>query len=186
MRKDFGAKPITYPQPVFVVAAYGEDGIPDAMDVAWAGISDDKEISMCVSAGHKTTKNILASGAFTVSMADAEHVTQCDYLGIVSANTAPDKFARAGFHATKSKFVNAPLIDELPMAVECRLVSYDKDSGRLAGEIVNVCADERVLNAQGKIDPAKLRPITLDPMNNAYLVVGEKVGTAFQDGKKLK
>ncbi|HCB90591.1 MAG TPA: flavin oxidoreductase, partial [Ruminococcaceae bacterium] len=92
-------------------------------------------------AGHRTTKNILASGAFTVSMADAAHVTQCDYLGIVSANTVPDKFARAGFHATKSRLVNAPLIDELPVAVECRLVSYDRESCRLVGEIVNVCAD---------------------------------------------
>ena len=186
MRKNFGAKPITYPQPVFVIAAYGEDGVPDAMEAAWAGISDDKEISACISAGHRTTKNILASGAFTVSMADAAHVTQCDYLGIVSANTVPDKFARAGFHATKSRLVNAPLIDELPMAVECRLVSYDRESCRLVGEIVNVCADESVLNAQGKIDPAKLRPVTLDPMNNAYLVVGEKVGNAYEDGKKLK
>lgn len=186
MRKDFGAKPITYPQPVLIVAAYGEGGIPDAMEAAWGGISDEKEISICISAGHKTTKNILAKGAFTVSMADVEHVVECDYLGIVSANDVPDKFARAGFHATRSKFVDAPLIDELPMAVECKLISYDKQSCRLVGEIVNVCADEGVLNAEGKIDPAKLRPITLDPMNNAYLVVGEKVGNAFQDGKKLK
>jgi flavin reductase (DIM6/NTAB) family NADH-FMN oxidoreductase RutF len=186
MRKDFGAKPITYPQPVLIIAAYGEDGIPDAMEAAWGGISDEKEISICISAGHKTTKNILARGAFTVSMADVEHVVECDYLGIVSANDVPDKFARAGFHATRSKFVDAPLIDELPMAIECKLISYDKQSCRLVGEIVNVCADEGVLNAEGKIDPAKLRPITLDPMNNAYLVVGEKVGNAFQDGKKLK
>ena len=186
MRKDFGAKPITYPQPVLIIAAYGEDGIPDAMEAAWGGISDEKEISICISAGHKTTKNILARGAFTVSMADVEHVVECDYLGIVSANDVPDKFARAGFHAIRSKFVDAPLIDELPMAVECKLISYDKQSCRLVGEIVNVCADEGVLNAEGKIDPAKLRPITLDPMNNAYLVVGEKVGNAFQDGKKLK
>lgn len=186
MRKDFGAKPITYPQPVLIIAAYGQGGIPDAMEAAWGGISDEKEISICISAGHKTTKNILAKGAFTVSMADVEHVVECDYLGIVSANDVPDKFARAGFHATRSKFVDAPLIDELPMAVECKLISYDKHSCRLVGEIVNVCADEGVLNAEGKIDPAKLRPITLDPMNNAYLVVGEKVGNAFQDGKKLK
>lgn len=186
MRKDFGAKPITYPQPVLIIAAYGKDGIPDAMEAAWGGISDEKEISICISAGHKTTKNILSRGAFTVSMADVEHVVECDYLGIVSANDVPDKFARAGFHATGSKFVDAPLIDELPMAVECKLISYDEQSCRLVGEIVNVCADEGVLNAEGKIDPAKLRPITLDPMNNAYLVVGEKVGNAFQDGKKLK
>lgn len=186
MRKNFGARPITYPQPVLIIAAYGEDGIPSAMNAAWGGISEEKEISICISAEHKTTKNILASGAFTVSMADVEHVVECDYLGIVSANNVPDKFAKAGFHATKSKFVNGPLIDELPMAIECRLIGYDEESCRLVGEIVNVSADERVLNAEGKIDPTKLRPITFDPMNNAYLVVGEKVGNAFKDGRKLK
>jgi flavin reductase (DIM6/NTAB) family NADH-FMN oxidoreductase RutF len=186
MRKNFGAKPITYPQPVLIVAAYGEDGIPNAMNAAWGGISREKEISICISAGHKTTKNILVSGAFTVSMADVEHMVECDYVGIVSANDVPDKFARAGFHATKSEFVNAPLVDELPMAVECRLISYDEESCRLVGEIVNVCADESVLDAQGKIDPAKLRPITFDPMNNTYLVVGEKVGNAFKDGETLQ
>lgn len=119
-------------------------------------------------------------------MADVNHVVECDYLGLVSANDVPDKFARAGFHATKSEFVNAPLINELPMAVECKLISYDEKSCRLVGEIVNVCADERVLNAEGKIDPAKIRPITFDPMNHAYLVIGEKVGNAFKDGGKLK
>ena len=186
MRKNFGARPITYPQPVLIIASYGEDGTPNAMNAAWGGISEEKEISICISAEHRTTKNILASGAFTVSMADVEHVVECDYLGIVSANDVPDKFARAGFHATKSEFVNAPLIDELPMAVECNLISYDEESCCLVGEIVNVCADERVLNAEGKIDPMKLRPITFDPMNNAYLAVGEKVGNAFKDGRKLK
>lgn len=186
MRKNFGARPITYPQPVLIIATYGEDGTPNAMDAAWGGISDEKEISICISAEHKTTKNVLASGAFTVSMADRKHMVECDYLGIVSANDVPDKFEKAGFHATKSEFVNAPLIDELPMAVECKLISYDEKSCRLVGEIVNVCADERVLNTQGKIDPTKLCPITFDPMNSAYLVVGEKVGNAFRDGKKLK
>ena len=185
MRKNFGAKPVTYPQPVFIIASYGADGVPDAMNAAWGGISEENEISICVSAEHKTMANILASGAFTVSMADADHVVECDYVGIVSGNDVPDKFARAGFHAVRSEFVNAPLIEELPVAVECKLISYDKESCRLVGEIVNVCADESVLT-DGKIDPAKLRPITLDPMNGTYLVVGEKVGNAFSDGMKLK
>lgn len=185
MRKNFGAKPYTYPQPVLIIATYGEDGIPDAMNAAWGGISNHTQISMCLSAGHKTVKNILAMGAFTVSMADADHVVACDYVGLASGNHVPDKFEKAGFHATKSEFVDAPLIDELPMALECKLVRYDADSGCLVGEIVNVSADERILSEDGKIDPAKLRPITFDPMNNAYLVLGEKVGNAFQDGKKL-
>jgi len=186
MRKNFGAKPLLYPQPVFMIAAYDENGVPNAMNAAWGGISEENEISICVSPEHKTTANILASGAFTVSMADAAHVVECDYLGIVSGNDVPDKLQRCGFHTTKSEFVNAPIIDELPMAVECRLVSYDADSCRLVGEIVNVCADESVLNEKGRVDPAKLRPITFDPMNNDYLVLGEKAGNAFRDGLKLR
>ena len=186
MRKNFGAKPYTYPQPVLIIASYDENGIADAMNAAWGGISDDTQISMCLSAGHKTVKNILKRKAFTVSMADAAHVTECDYVGMVSANDVPDKLSRAGFHATTSEFVDAPLIDELPMALERRLVRYDEASCRLVGEIVNVSADERILGENGKIDPAKLQPITFDPVNNAYLKLGEKVGNAFKDGVKLK
>ena len=186
MRKDFGAKPYIYPQPVLIIATYGEDGTPDAMNAAWGGISDMNKIAMYLSASHKTVKNILQRKAFTVSMADADHVTACDYVGIVSANDVPDKLARSGLHATRSERVDAPLIDELPMALECTLVSFDEETELLVGEIVNVSADERVLGENGKIDPAKLRPITFDAVNNAYLVLGEKVGNAFQDGKDLK
>ena len=186
MRKNFGAKPYTYPQPVLIIASYDENGTPDAMNAAWGGISDDTQISMCLSAGHKTVKNILKRKAFTVSMADAAHVAACDYVGIVSANNVPDKLEKAGFHTTRSEFVDAPLIDELPMTPECRLVSYDEESCRMVGEIVNVSAEESVLDENGKIDPGKLQPITFDPVNNAYLKLGEKVGNAFRDGLALK
>ena len=186
MRKNFGAKPWTYPQPVFILATYNEDGTPDAMNAAWGGISEDKELSMCISEGHKTTANILDRKAFTVSMATAEQVVACDYVGIESGNQVSDKVAKAGWHTTKSEFVDAPLIDELPMAVECRLVSYDPESCRLVGEIVNVSADESVLDEDGKIDPDKLRPITFDPIHHTYRALGKKVGNAFQDGAKLK
>lgn len=186
MRKDFGAKPLLYPQPVLIIATYGEDGTPDAMNAAWGGISESNQVTMCLSAEHKTVKNILARGAFTISMADAAHVVACDYVGIVSGNDVPDKMARAGFHTTKSQLVDAPLIDELPMALECKLISYDASSCRLVGEIVNVSADERILNERGNIDPQKLEPITFDPANNAYLKLGEKVGNAFRDGISLK
>lgn len=186
MRKNFGAKPYTYPQPVFIIATYGPDGTPDAMNAAWGGISEANELSMCLSAGHKTTQNILARKAFTVSMADATHVAECDYVGVVSANNVPDKLAKAGFHTSKSEFVDAPLIDELAMAVECKLISYDPESCRLVGEIVNVSVDESVLTQDGKVDVAKLAPIAFDPINSAYHVLGEKVGSAFQDGLKLK
>ena len=186
MRKNFGAKPYTYPQPVLIIASYDENGTPDAMNAAWGGISDDTQISMCLSAGHKTVKNILKRKAFTVSMADAAHVAACDYVGIISANDVPDKLEKAGFHTTRSEFVDAPLIDELPMALECRLVSYDEESCRMVGEIVNVSAEESVLDENGKIDPGKLQPITFDPVNNTYLKLGEKVGNAFRDGLALK
>lgn len=186
MRKNFGAKPLCYPQPVFILAAYDENGVPNAMNAAWGGISEENEISLCISAGHKTTKNLLASGAFTVSMATADTVVACDYVGVVSGNGEAEKMRKAGFHCEKSEFVNAPVIRELPMAIECRLKSYDSETCRLVGEIVNVSADESVLNENGKVDPAKLRPITFDPMNNAYLVLGEKVGNAFADGLALR
>ena len=199
MRKNLGAKPYTYPQPVFILAAYDENGVPDAMNAAWGGISDSTELSMCISAGHKTTKNILAKKVFTVSMADAklnkaftvaiadaEHVAACDYVGIVSANSVPDKFEKAGFHAVKSSFVDAPLIEELAVAVECRLKSYDPATGHMVGEIVNVSVDESVLDESGKVDVAKVQPITFDPFQNTYVVLGSVVGTAFHDGKALK
>lgn len=186
MRKNFGAKPYTYPQPVFIIATYDEEGTPDAMNAAWGGISEETELSMCLSPEHKTVKNILTRKAFTVSMADAAHVAACDYVGIESANDVPDKFERAGFHALKSEFVDAPLIEELAMAVECRLISYDPDSCRLVGEIVNVNADESVLDAEGNVDVAKLQPIIFDPINNDYLKIGEKAGNAFEDGTALK
>lgn len=186
MRKHFGAKPYTYPQPVFIVAAYGEDGKANAMNAAWGGISDSTQISMCLSPEHKTVKNLLSRGAFTVSMADAAHTAQCDYVGVVSGNQVPDKLEKAGFHTEKAQFVDAPVIQELPMALECRLVSYDKDSCRLVGEIVSVSAEERILGLDGKIDPEKLEPIVFDPVHNAYRKLGEKTGDAFQDGLKWK
>ena len=186
MRKNFGAKPMCYPMPVYIIGTYGADGTPNAMNAAWGGISEDTEISICISANHKTTENILSRKAFTVSMATAKHIAACDYVGIVSGNKEPDKFAKAGFHATKSEFVDAPLIDELPMALECELISYDPQSCRLVGRIVNVSADESVLGDSGKVDVSKLQPITFDPMNNHYLTLGEKVGQAFHDGTALK
>ncbi len=186
MRKNFGAKAMCYPMPVYIIGTYNEDGTPNAMYAAWGGISEEKEISICVDSEHKTAENILARKAFTVSMATAKYMAACDYVGIVSGNKEPDKFAKAGFHATKSEFVDAPLIDELPMALECALVSYDPETCRLVGEIVNVSADESVLGENGKVDAQKLQPITYDPMNHYYLVLGEKVGQAFQVGLTLK
>ncbi|MBR4079044.1 MAG: flavin reductase family protein [Christensenellaceae bacterium] len=186
MRKNFGAKSWMYPMPVLIIATYNEDGTPNAMNAAWGCIADSDKIAIYVAQDHKTMKNILSRGAFTVSMADAAHMAAADYVGIVSGNDVPDKFEKSGLHAEKSGFVDAPLITELPMALECTLDSYDTDTELLIGEIVNVCADEKILNDAGKIDPAKLRPITYDSVNHDYIVLGEKVGNAFHDGAQLK
>ena len=186
MRKNFGAKPWLYPMPVLIIGSYAEDGTPNAMNAAWGGISEENEISICVSDDHKTTANILARGAFTVSVADVANVVAADYVGIVSGNDVPDKLERAGWHAERSSLVDAPLFAELPMALECRLIGYDAATCRLVGEIVNVSADERILGENGKIDLAKLQPITYDPVGHRYLALGEVVGKAFADGKKIK
>lgn len=186
MRKNFGSKPWTYPQPVFILAAYDKDGKANAMNAAWGGISEENQIAVCISACHKTTKNIEERKAFTVSMATEETVAECDYLGIVSGNDEPDKLQKAGFTTEKSTFVDAPIINELPMTLECRLISYNRETCILLGEIVNISADERVLNEAGKIDADKLRPLIFDPVNNTYRVVGEKVGNAFRDGLRIK
>ena len=186
MRKNFGAKAMCYPMPVFIIGTYNADGTPNAMNAAWGGISEEQEITICVDSGHKTAENLIARKAFTVSMATAKYMAACDYVGIVSGNKVPDKFTKAGFHASKSEFVDAPLINELPMTLECEVISYDAETCRLVGRIVNVSADESVLGENGKVDPAKLQPITYDPMNHYYLVLGEKVGQAFHDGTALK
>ena len=186
MRKNFGPKTMCYPMPVFIIGTYNADGTPNAMNAAWGGISEEQEISICVDNSHKTAENLITRKAFTVSMATADTLAACDYVGIVSGNKEPDKFAKAGFHATKSEFVDAPLIDELPMVLECEVISYDEETCRLVGRIVNVSADESILGENGKVDVARLRPITYDSMNHHYLVLGEKVGQAFHDGLALK
>ena len=185
MRKNFGSKSWLYPMPVLIIAAYDEAGVPNAMNAAWGGMFTDEHIGICISQGHKTTKNILATGAFTVSMATAEQVVACDYVGIVSGNRERDKVAKAGFTTERSEVVNAPIIKELPMTLECEMVSYDEENCHLVGRIVNVSADESILT-DGKIDYAKLRPITYDPVNHHYVELGAKAGNAFSDGKKLK
>lgn len=185
MRKDFGIKSWLYPMPVFIVGSYDEDGRPDAMNAAWAGMYDTNLVMLCLADDHKTTDNIKKSGAFTVSFATAKTVIPCDYVGIVSANDVPDKFEKAGFHATKSKFVNAPIIDELPVCVECELWNFNED-GVCIGKIVNVSADESVLDEQGMISVKLLDPLIYDSVSLAYWNFGEKVGQAFSDGKKIK
>ncbi len=181
-RVNYGAKPLMLPQPVLIIGTYDENGVPNAMNAAWGITTDFKVITISLS-DHKTTDNLKVKKAFTVSMATEDFVVACDYVGIESGRKVPDKFDKAGFHATKSEFVDAPLIDELPMALECRVKSFE--DGILIGEIVNVSADESVVT-NGNVDPKKLKPITFDPCNNTYVALGDVVGNAFKDGMSLK
>ena len=186
MRKNFGAKSWMYPMPVLIIGTYDETGIPDAMNAAWGMISDTDKVTICLDASHKTVKNILIKKDFTVSMADAKNVIAADYVGIVSGNDVPDKLTKTGWHITKSEFVDAPIFEELPMTLECKMISYDEETELMTGDIVNICVDESILGEDGKIDLTKFQPITYDPVHHNYLTLGEKIGNAFKDGKQLK
>ena len=181
---NFGAKPLSLPQPVWIIGTYDETGMPNAMNAAWGGISEENELSVCLSPGHKTCKNFAKTGAFTVSMGDAAHAAGCDYVGLASGNKIPDKFARAGFTATKSSLVNAPIINELPICIECRVIEFNETSCILRGEIVNVSIDESALT-DGKLDMGKAVPLVFDPFNRVYHVIGEKIGEAWKIGAAL-
>ncbi|MCR4561808.1 MAG: flavin reductase family protein [Bacilli bacterium] len=186
MRKDFGAKPLSYPQPVFIIAAYDENGAPCAMNAAWGGISEENQLSICLSAFHKTVKNILLTKEYTVSMGTAKEVVACDYVGITSGNAEAKKMEKTGWHLEKAKYVNAPYIDELPIALELKLIDYNKETCIMRGEIVNVAVKEEVLDENGNVDVNKVGPIVFDPFNNEYVRLGEKVGKAFNAGMALK
>lgn len=188
MRKNLGANPYVYPQPVLIVASYGEDGTADAMNVAYGGIVNSNRIQINIGVRHKTSDNIKLRNAFTVGIADEKNLVAADYVGIVSGHDVSDKLAKSGFHIVKSEFVDAPVIEELPITLECRVEEinqYDKTL-RIVAEIVNVSVDEEILNEDGKIDPEKLNAISYDPANRTYLRVGGKAGTAFSDGNQLK
>jgi flavin reductase (DIM6/NTAB) family NADH-FMN oxidoreductase RutF len=182
MRKDFGAKPILYPQPVLIIGTYNEDGTPNAMNAAWGGICGADKIIIDLGA-HRTTDNIVRNKEFTVAVANASHVVEADYVGMVSGNKVPDKLAKAGLHTEKSDKVNAPIITEFPITLECQLLRVTEDG--IVGKIVNVCADESVLDENGEIDPNKVEAITYDTVRHTYIKLGETVGNAFSDGKKL-
>ena len=183
VRKNFGAMPLLFPQPVLIIGTYDENGKANAMNAAWGGIVGRDEIIIDLS-HHKTTENMLKTKAFTVSAADVEHMTACDYVGIVSGSREPQKMEKAGFTTTKSSFVNAPIINELPVTLECELTEVIGGSKYL-GKIKNVSVDERVLGADGEISLELFQPITFDTVYRGYYKLGEKVGNAFQDGGAL-
>lgn len=185
MRKNLGPKTIMYPMPVLIIATYNEDGSVDAMNAAWGGIETDERIGICVSESHKTMENIKRNKSFTVSFGIEKYAKECDYLGLVSGNKVKDKFEKTGFTTQKSEFVNAPIINELKLSLECNMVSYDSDSCHLVGDIVNISADESIIDKDGKINIKDLGIITYDPDTHDYIKLGEVVGKAFSIGKPL-
>ena len=187
MKKDLGLVQAVYPMPVLMVAAYDENGKVNAMNVAWGQICDDDKIILFIGEGKKTWLNIKASKAFTVSLADRDHMKEADFLGIATGNKMEDKFERTGLHTKKSDKVNAPVIDEFPVVMECELLEFlnsDHVSG-VVGKIVNVKAEEAVLDENGKVDPSRLNALIFDQFRNGYYVSGEKVGQAWNAGVPL-
>jgi len=183
VRKNFGAKCYLYPQPVMIIGTYDENGNPDAMNAAWGGITGFDEISIDLGK-HKTTDNIALTKCFSVGIADSEHTAQCDYLGIVSGNEVPDKISKCGFTTVKSEFVNAPIINELPLTLECELKEIH--GSLYVGKIINASCDEKFCGEDGLPDLSKFNPITFDPVRFGYYALGERVGNAFSDGNILK
>lgn len=182
-RKNFGAAHalVTTPQPCVMIATWDENKTPDVMMAAWAGQLDYKQIVISLSK-HKTTENLALTGAFTVSFADERTVAESDYFGLVSGNKERNKVAKAGFTVTPSPNVNAPIINEYPLTLECNVVSFE--DGMLIGEVVNQSADESILT-DGKVDLAKLKPIVFDAAGMCYRSLGDVVGKAWQSGKSI-
>ncbi len=182
-RKNFGPNHalVTTPQPCVMIATWDKDHNPDVMMAAWAGQYDAKQIVISLSK-HKTTENLELTGAFTVSFADVNTVAESDYFGLVSGSKVPDKVARAGFTVTPSPNVDAPIINEYPLTLECKVVSWA--DGVLVGEVINQSADERILT-DGKIDLEKLQPIVFDAAGMCYRAIGGVVGGAWDAGKKF-
>lgn len=183
MRKNFGSKPYLYPQMVLIIGTYDKDGNPNAMNAAWGGMADYDKIMVCMS-NHKTTENIELHKEFTVSIGDADHVVECDYVGIVSGSKEPKKMEKAKFTTQKAEYVNAPIIKELPLCLECQLLKIVEEDLYIA-QIINVNADEKILDENGNISLEKFVPIIYAPSTHEYYKVNGKVGNAFKDGKQL-
>lgn len=186
MKRNLKPKAYIYPLPVLIIGTYDENGVPDAMNAAWGTVCDADKVAICLADNHKTVKNLLKSKSFTVAVADVNNVIQADYVGVVSANNVQNKLDKTNWHIVKSEFVNAPVIEELPLVLECKLISYDTETEICIGEVVNVSADEDILDVNGKVDLNKFNPICYDCDGHGYYVLGEKVGQAFSDGVKLK
>ena len=186
MRKNFRDVGF-YPQPVLIIGTYDEAGVPDAMNVGWAGLVGSKYVELNISRGHKTTENIFKKKAFTASFADRAHLVEADYVGLVSGHRKPDKIAAAGLHAIRSENIDAPLFEEFPLTLECRVAEITDGPGgvRIIGEVVNMSADESILGEDGIVDAGKAAFLSFDRLRRVYRVLGGVVGQAYHDGGKL-
>ena len=187
MKKDLGVIPAVYPMPVLMVAAYDENEKVNVMNVAWGQICDEDKIILFIGEGKRTWLNIQESKAFTVALADKAHMDVADFFGIASGNKINDKFERTGYHASKSDKVHAPIVEEFPLVMECELLEFlhsDYVDG-IVGRIVNVKAEEAVLDEKGKVEPGKLNSILFDQFRNGYYATGEKVAQAWNAGVGL-
>jgi flavin reductase (DIM6/NTAB) family NADH-FMN oxidoreductase RutF len=187
MRKKLNITEGIFPMPVLMVATYNEDGSVNVMNAAWGTMQERGTVALNLTETHKTVKNIKAKGAFTVSIADAAHIVEADYFGVESGNRVSNKFENSGLTASKSELVDAPVIHEFPICMECKFIEYqDNPYGcGVIGKVVNVTADERVMK-EGKIDMSLVNAIAFDPYTHGYYKVTERVGEAFQDGLQLK
>lgn len=187
MKKDLGVVQAVYPMPVLMVAAYGEDDKVNVMNAAWGMICNADRIALFIDEDHKTTQNLLKKKAFTVSIADRAHMDVADFFGIATGNKMPDKFERTGYKAVKSAHVDAPVIEEFPVVMECELAEVVETESFycIVGKIVNTAAEENVLSENGKVDPAKLDALIFDQFQHGYYVTGEQVGKAWNAGAGL-
>lgn len=176
------------PQPVLIIGTYNPDGTPNAMNAAWGGQWDAKEIVISMGA-HATTENLDRCGDFTVAFATRETMVASDFVGIVSAKNDALKMQKTGWTSVKSENVNAPVFTNFPMTLECRIIRKIDESEEgyyIVAEIVNILVDDNYIAENGKPDVEKMQLISYDPIHHAYMSLGERVGNAFADGKKLK
>ena len=187
MKKELGVHPYLFPMPVLMIATYGDDDTVDVMNMAWGGICAENMVSLNIDEGHKTSENIKKRGAFTLSIADIPHIEAADIFGIASGNKMANKFERSGLTAVKSEKVDAPIVQEFPLTLECKVVEDKMEvyGHHVIGEIVGVLADESVLDEKGKVDVTKLNAFVFDQFRNGYYAIGEKVGQAWHTGAPL-
>ena len=187
MKRQISTTEAIFPMPVLLISTFNEDGTVDVMNAAWGTMLSRDKVALNLTETHKTVENIKARKGFVIHIADAKHVVEADYFGVVSGNNEKEKFAKSGMTYTKSDIVDAPVINELPIAMECEFIEYQSDETGLGviGKVVRTSVEEKYLK-DDKVDIDELQAIAFDPYTHVYYKVSERVGEAFKDGMKLK